>query len=124
MFAPALSQHVLCAQFQHREPANFPKKMGDPGFDHHVPISSRQPTNDLGRLVSKQNYQLRTSLSIWFRNTIIFERNDYASTQNGGTTSASRPTCSSRGLWRTQPRPMYGASPLRPRPPLLRHPIT
>src|SRR3974377_2393948 len=113
MFAPALSQHVFFAQFQHREPADFPKIMGDTGFDHHVSISSRQPTNDLVRLVSKQNYQLRTSLSIWFRNTIIFERSDYASTQNGGTPGASRPTCSSRGLWRTQPRPMDGAGSVR-----------
>src|SRR3974390_1426336 len=123
MLAPALSQHVFFAQFQHREPADFSKIMGDTGFDHHVSISSRQPTNDLVRLVSKQNYQLRTSLSIWFRNTIIFERSDHASTQNGGTPGASRPTCSSRGLWRTQPRSMDGASLLRPRQPLLAHPI-
>src|SRR3974390_3378917 len=44
MLAPALSQHVFFAQFQHREPADFSKIMGDTGFDHHVPISSRQPT--------------------------------------------------------------------------------
>ena len=69
VLAPALGQHVLFVRLQHREPLDLPKVAGEAGSGRHTPVSGRQPTHDLApiglsKLVSKQNYQCPTPLSI------------------------------------------------------------
>ena len=70
VLAPALGQHVLLVRLQHREPLDFPKVTGEAGSVRHAPvtvasrpmISTYWPISS--ELVSKQNYQGPTPLSI------------------------------------------------------------